>query len=201
MKNADKRSQIRLESKRHTELWIYSFADMYMILAVFFIAIATLYAAKAKHASTMDITPSAGRGPAAVTSMVTVEFPNGSDSLNEKAENNLKLLLPTLVSSQGVIDVEGYADDEEVEKFADSEDSSVASSHAEDHDAMAGFSSNLDLSNSRAVRVAEWLMRNGVAPKRVRTYSYGDSHLFPTGQNGITTNRRVVLKMLPVEGG
>lgn len=197
MKNADKHRQIRLESKRNTELWIYSFADMYMILAVFFIAIATLYAARAKHSATMNSTPSAGRGPAAVVSMVSVEFRDGSDALNENAESNLKLLLPTLVSSEGVIDVEGYAEDEEVEKFADSED---ATSSVVD-EASPVFSSNLDLSNSRAVRVAEWLMRNGVSPKRVRTYSYGDAHLFPSGKNGISTNRRVVLKLLPAEGG
>lgn len=201
MKNSDQRSQVRLESKRQTELWIYSFADMYMIISVFFIAIAAIYAAQAKNSIDMNASPSAGRGPAAVTSMISVDFPTGRDFLNETAENNLRLLLPTLLSSQGVIDVEGYAEDEEVEKFADAEDASLASQPAEDQEAATEFSSNLDLSNSRAVRVAEWLMRSGVSPLRIRTFSYGDSHLFPTGEKGISSNRRVVLKMLPVEGG
>jgi outer membrane protein OmpA-like peptidoglycan-associated protein len=174
---------VRLEAKRQTELWIYSFADMYMILSVFFIAIAVVYAVKAKQSHSAAAIPTAGRGPAAVTSMIAVEFSSGSDALTEKAVEDLRILLPVLKSSKGMIELEGYSDGRALQKPG------------------ARFSSNLDLSTSRAVRVGEWLMRNGVAARRLRTYSYGDSHLFKTGDGGIPTNRRVVLKMLPVEGG
>jgi len=177
------KATIRLEGKRQTELWIYSFADMYMILSVFFIAIAVVYAVKAKRPHTADSIPSAGRGPAAVNSVISVEFSSGSDRLTEKAEEDLRILLPVLKSSKGMIELEGYSDGRALQNPG------------------GGFSSNLDLSNARAVRVGEWLMRNGVAARRLRTYSYGDSHLFKTGEGGIPTNRRVVLKMLPAEGG
>jgi len=175
--------QIRLEAKRHTELWIYSFADMYMILSVFFIAISVIYAAKAKNTVSNPTIPSAGRGPAAVTSMISLEFAVGSDELTEKATQNLKIILPVLKESKGAIEVEGYSDGK-----------SIPSGKGE-------FSSNLALSNSRAVRVAEWLISHGVSARRLRTSSFGDSNLYRTGPGGIPTNRRVVLKVLPVEGG
>jgi outer membrane protein OmpA-like peptidoglycan-associated protein len=176
-------SQIRLEAKRHTELWIYSFADMYMILSVFFIAVAVIFAAKAKNSSTSADIPSAGRGPTAVKTMIAIEFERGSNEITGKAEESLRTLLPALRSSKGAIELEGYADGKSVEMDS------------------GEFSSTLDLSSARAVRVAEWLIENGVAARRLRTSSFGDSGLYETDDNGIRTNRRVVLKVLPVEGG
>jgi outer membrane protein OmpA-like peptidoglycan-associated protein len=182
-KKSNTKASIRIEGKRQTELWIYSFADMYMILSVFFISIAVVYALKAKHPKAAEVIPSAGRGPAAVNSLISVEFTSGSDRLTAKAEEDLRILLPVLKSSKGMIELEGYSDGRAVQKPG------------------TGFTSNLDLSNARAVRVGEWLMRNGVVARRLRTYSYGDSYLFKTGEGGIPTNRRVVLKMLPADGG
>jgi outer membrane protein OmpA-like peptidoglycan-associated protein len=169
MKNKNQQSQVRLEAKRHTELWIYSLADMYMILTVFFIAIAAIYAARARNVSVSLTPPTAGRGPAAVTSLVSVEFETGSDQLSEKAIQDLQVLLPALRGSKGTIDIEGYADGKS--------------------------------SSSRAVRVAEWLIDKGVSARRVRVSSFGNSKLFKTGANGISTNRRVLLKLLPLEDG
>jgi outer membrane protein OmpA-like peptidoglycan-associated protein len=183
MSNFKAKSQSKIEAKRQTELWIYSLADMYMILSVFFIAIAVIYAAKAKRPTVPVETPTAGRGPAAVVSTLSIEFETGSARLTEKAENDLKMLMPVLRGSKGAVEVEGYADGKSLNQDNET------------------FSSNLDLSSTRAVRVAEWLMRNGVAASRVRTSSFGDSRLYKTGPNGIQTNRRVVLKILPVGGG
>jgi outer membrane protein OmpA-like peptidoglycan-associated protein len=183
MSHQKNHAQIRLEAKRHTELWIYSFADMYMILSVFFIAISVIYAAKAKHSVVNSTIPTAGRGPAAVTSLLSIEFGLGTDELSEMAQKNLKLVLPALRESKGAIEIEGYADGKSMPRK------------------KSKFSSNLALSNARAVRVAEWLIDQGVSARRVRTSAYGDSRLFQTGPHGIATNRRVVLKVLPVEGG
>jgi outer membrane protein OmpA-like peptidoglycan-associated protein len=183
MKNKNQQSQVRLEAKRHTELWIYSLADMYMILTVFFIAIAAIYAARARNVSVSLTPPTAGRGPAAVTSLVSVEFETGSDQLSEKAIQDLQVLLPALRGSKGTIDIEGYADGKSLQT------------------SKSKFSSNLDLSSSRAVRVAEWLIDKGVSARRVRVSSFGNSKLFKTGANGISTNRRVLLKLLPLEDG
>jgi flagellar motor protein MotB len=182
MSRGNIQSTVRLEAKRQTELWIYSFADMYMILAVFFIAIAVIYAARAKHAVTTPAVPSAGRGLAALTAVVSIEFPSGSDTLGEKSIQDLQLLMPVMRSSKGMVDIEGYADGAPLGSGSD-------------------FSSNLHLSNARAVRVAEYLIKNGISARRVRTFSYGDGRQYRTGPDGIQTNRRVVLKVLPAEGG
>jgi outer membrane protein OmpA-like peptidoglycan-associated protein len=175
------RGQIRLEAKRHTELWIYSFADMYMILSVFFIAISVIYAARAKNMATTEV-PTAGRGPAAVRSLVAIEFEAGSAELSEKAQESLKILMPALRSSKGYVEIEGHGD-QQAELDEESE-----------------FSSNLDLSNARAVRVGEWLMDNGVSSHRVRTYSFGDAHGKEDGDKEIATSRRAILKIVPGEG-
>jgi|GEM_PF-5265900 len=176
------RSEIRLQSKRNVELWIYSFADMYMIMSVFFIALSVIYAAKIKekHKPVEEHVVSAGRGPASVVSDVQVRFDAASASLNADAIQELKIFLPVLKSvKKGIVDIEGYADTARLS--ADSE-----------------FTSNLDLSTRRAVTVAEWLIKNGVPPGKVRTFAYGDSQIFAKSKVG--TNRRVVIKVA-TEGG
>ncbi len=178
MKSAEVSSQIKLQSKRNVELWIYSFADMYMILSVFFIALSVLYAAKVKTNAQAAIA-SAGRGPSSVSSELQINFPTGSSTLNSETEEELKLLLPALKSAKtGFVEVEGYSDPTPLKKDS-------------------GFSSNLDLSNKRAVSVSEWLLKNGVAARRIRTYAYGDGRTWDTK---ITkTNRRVVVKIVNYE--
>lgn len=172
------RSEIRLQSKRNVELWIYSFADMYMIMSVFFIALSVIYAAKIKEKHKPIIEEhvvSAGRGPASVVSDVQVRFEAASASLTPDAIQELKIFLPVLKSvKKGIVDIEGYADMAKLNP--DSE-----------------FTSNLDLSTRRAVTVAEWLIKNGVSPAKVRTFAYGDSRIFSKSKVG--TNRRVVIKV------
>lgn len=168
---------IKLQSKRTVELWIYSFADMYMILSVFFIALSVIYAAKVKQNSVENNTPSAGRGPASVESMISLQFPGGSSKLDESALAELNLFLPVLKSApkSGRIVIEGYSSNQESSK---------------------GFSSRLDLSNKRAVTVAEWLSRNGIHMSNIQTFSFGDGKARkkdsdPTGFD----QRRVVIKL------
>lgn len=180
MKKSKFNSAVKIESKRHAELWIYSFADMYMILSVFFIAIAVLYAAQIKkqmdkppiHAQI----PSAGRGPAAVESTFAVYFGNGTDLLDDEARESLALILPILRSAKGQVEVEGYSDGLKLSSGS-------------------GFRSNLDLSNSRAVRVAEWMIQNGVPAKKIRTFSYGDGQTYAKDEQTMKSNRRVVVKI------
>lgn len=181
--NQKDHGQIKLEAKRQTELWIYSFADMYMILSVFFIAIAVIYAARVKNNASSSVA-SAGRGPVAVKSMISVDFASGSDEISSKAENELELLLPVMRASMGAIEIEGYTDASDSVSISDTE---------------GGFTSNLDLGSSRAVRVAEWLTSNGVSAKRIRAASFGDSFDHKSGEGNRVANRRVVLKVLPVE--
>lgn len=184
MKKHQANRMIKLESKRSQELWIYSFADMYMILSVFFIAISMAYAAKAKKAA--DDRPvqvvSAGRGLAAVESSVSIAFPQGSDLIESESIESLQLILPVIRASRSAIDVEGYADG-----------TRLSSSSA--------FTSNLDLSNSRAVKVAEWLIKNGISARRIRTFSYGDAYQFNSKSDGVATNRRVIVKIMAPRGG
>jgi outer membrane protein OmpA-like peptidoglycan-associated protein len=180
MNSQEIKTRIKIQSKRNVELWIYSFADMYMILSVFFIALAVIYAAKSKQQMNELMTASAGRGPASVISSLELEFDTGSVELTEKSIEEMKLLLPALHSMKnGFIDVEGYADQTGLKTGSP-------------------FSSNLDLSNRRAVRVAEWLMKNGVSPRKVRTFSYGDAHQWTRKQT--PTNRRVIIKLSALVG-
>lgn len=183
MKTPQLTSKIKLEAKRQTELWIYSFADMYMILSVFFIALAVLYAAKVRQQKPErpPVVASAGRGPSAVTSSLAIYFPVGKDRILQDAESDLSVMLPVLQSSRGYIDIEGYADGSPLAEGS-------------------RFRSQLDLSNQRAVRVAEWLMKKGVDSSRIRTFSYGDSQIFKTDDEGTKSNRRVVIKISPMEG-
>jgi flagellar motor protein MotB len=173
------RRDIKLQAKRNVELWIYSFADMYMILSVFFIVLSVLYAAKINKpqpvVEKMNVA-SAGRGPAAVSSDLQINFSNGSSFLTEETKSELQLLLPALknVDSAGFVEVEGYADPSPVSK-------------------ESGFTSNLDLSQKRAVTVAEWLIAKGVPASKIRTYSYGDGRTWSPKMIG--TNKRVVVKI------
>lgn len=176
MSSTHQKNEIKIQSKRNVELWIYSFADMYMILSVFFIALSVIYAAKAKQKITEQQVPSAGRGPAAIESSISVSFPKGTADLSEETIENLNLFLPVLKSSpQAFVEVEGYADNAPLKKESE-------------------FTSNLDLSTKRAVRVSEWLMNHGVASQRLRTVSYGNSAVFKLDEN-VSTNRRVVIKV------
>lgn len=173
------RNQIKLQSKRNVELWIYSFADMYLILAVFFIVISVVYANKVKAQREtpppVASLPTAGRGPAAVKSDLNIEFAPASTALSETARENLRLLLPAVKGMKtGVVEVEGYADGSPLGEGS-------------------GFSSNLDLSNQRAVKVAEWFIANGVPARSIRTFSYGDGHQWKKSQ--VSTNRRVLVKI------
>ncbi|MCB0367897.1 MAG: OmpA family protein [Bdellovibrionales bacterium] len=163
---------VKLQAKRNVELWIYSFADMYMILSVFFIAVAVLFAAKSKMKQEELPPISAGRGPDVVISSLNINFNTSSIHLSSEAIANLKLLVPVLLSSNGFIDIEGYAVKNE---FSDTVD----------------FTSDLDLSTQRAVRVAEWLIDNGISPSKIRTFSYGSGQ--PQKKN-ISSNRRVLIK-------
>lgn len=176
-RRAKDQTAIKLQSKRNVELWIYSFADMYMILSVFFIALSVIYAAKVKQSTTDNMLATAGRGPASVESMVALQFPGGSADLNENAIAELKLFLPVLKSApdSGSIVIEGYASSQETSK---------------------GFTSHLDLSNRRAVSVAEWLAKNGVSMSNIQTFSFGDgkSRKKDTDPTGFD-HRRVVIKL------
>jgi flagellar motor protein MotB len=176
MKTSNPKNMVRIHAKRNVELWIYSFADMYMILSVFFISMSVIYAAKVKEqANSQPHIASAGRGPSSVLSELEIEFDRGSADLSAKATDEMSLLLPALKQiKNGFIEVEGYADSGGLRK-------------------TAAFSSNLDLSNRRAVRVAEWLINHGVPARRVRTFSYGDAHQW--SQKDINSNRRVVIKV------
>lgn len=180
MRMSTNKNDGRLQAKRNVELWIYSFADMYMILSVFFIALSVIYAAKIKEQHAPVAIPSAGRGTASVVSELQLDFERGSAELGAETIENMTLLLPALKQVKGgFIDVEGYADGGALKKGS-------------------GFSSNMDLSNRRAVRVAEWLIRNGVSARHIRTFSYGDAHLWRASEVG--SNRRVVVKVAAAPG-
>lgn len=171
---------IKLQSKRNVELWIYSFADMYMILSVFFIALAVLYAAQVKKKS--ESVSTAGRGQSVITSSISVQFERGSAELTSSSIEELQLILPVMKNlKKGFVDIEGYSDSEPLAKDSP-------------------FSSNLDLSNRRAVKVSEWFIHQGVAAKRIRTFSYGDGHLFKVDGEKMPSNRRVLVKVAS-EGG
>jgi flagellar motor protein MotB len=175
---AASRRNLRNEAKRSTELWIYSFADMYMIITVFFIAMAALYAAKSKKDERQPAAvapPSAGQGTAVAQSLLAVEFAKGEALLGEGAKDSLGALLPLVkASASAYVDVEGYAD-------------SVPLSRG------SPYSSNLHLSQARALAVAEWFIGQGVPPARVRTSAHGDGRSF-LGR-GAKTDRRVVVKL------
>jgi outer membrane protein OmpA-like peptidoglycan-associated protein len=176
---------IKLQAKRNVELWIYSFADLYMILSVFFIAIAVLFAAKSKvvQNTSAKSAPSAGRGLASVTSSLSVEFDRGQADLTESTLESLKLFLPVIQSSsKAFVDIEGYADREPLTK-------------------ESPFSSNLDLSNRRAVKVAEWYLAQGVPAHQLRTFSYGSGHALKPDGTKVRSNRRVVIKINSTGGG
>ena len=177
------RNRIRLEVKRSTELWLYSFADMYMIIAVLFIATTALYAKKAKEVMNLskkdvqvEAVSSALRGPAAAALSVAIEFETGSTDLSEQAIEQLNTILP-LVSEvkTGVIDIEGYADRKDL--AADSD-----------------FDSNLELSSQRAITVAEWFVGKGIGESRVRATAFGRGHKLSTVSGGEVSARRVVVK-------
>jgi len=175
--------KVRIEAKRAVELWIYSFADMYMILVFFFIAMAAMFAVKVKVAQKEletrkigSLIPSAGRGPATAQSLLSIEFTKGSIELTEDAVENLKVLLPIVKNNKkAMIDVEGYSDASALRKDS-------------------GFSSNLELSSQRAVKVAEWFMNNGVSPARLRTYSFGNGQTWAASSSLVRTDRRVLVK-------
>jgi outer membrane protein OmpA-like peptidoglycan-associated protein len=182
MSKSKQQTLIKLQAKRNVELWIYSFADMYMILSVFFIALSVLYAAKVKNQHDQNV-PTAGRGQLSVVSTFAVDFESGSVDLKELDIENLKLMVPVLKSvKSGSIDVEGYADSEGLKKDSP-------------------FSSNLDLSNRRAVKVAEYLIKSGVNAGRIRTFSYGNGKTYQVNGKTLKTNRRVVIKVASAEGG
>jgi outer membrane protein OmpA-like peptidoglycan-associated protein len=171
--------EIKLQAKRNVELWIYSFADMYMILSVFFIAISVIYAQKIKEKINLvekTQIATAGRGFASVTSDLQINFAEGTSQLTDDTKAELALFLPALKSLDGssFIEVEGYADSSRLKK-------------------SSTYSSNLDLSQKRAVTVSEWFVKNGVALSKIRTIAYGDGSTWP--QQIVGTNRRVVVKI------
>jgi outer membrane protein OmpA-like peptidoglycan-associated protein len=179
------KNKIRIEVKRSTELWLYSFADMYMIISVLFIATTAIYAKKAKDLSKVTTRPAqevrlaattAGRGPATAALAIAIEFKSGSTALSEEAIEQLQLVLPLLSEvKSGVVDVEGYADSNGLQKESE-------------------FDSNLQLSSERAVKVAEWFLTKGVSESRIRTTGFGRAHKFASGEKGPKSDRRVVVK-------
>ncbi len=184
------KNHVRLEIKRSTELWLYSFADMYMIISVLFIATTALYARKVKEISKVVEKPThevklaaatAGRGPAAAALAIAIEFDPGSTELSTEAIEQLDTIMPLLSGiKSGVVDVEGYADSKGLPK--DSE-----------------YSTNLELSSARAVKVAGWFLKKGVPESRVRTTGFGRAHKFATGEKGAMSDRRVVVKFYSME--
>ena len=180
------KSKIKIEVKRSTELWLYSFADLYMIIAVLFIATTALYAKKAKDASRKSpdpprvVTMSAGRGPATAALAVAIEFGTGSSELSQEAIEQLTEVLPLFSEMKsGVVDVEGYADTQGLAKNSE-------------------FASNLALSSERAVTVAQWFLTKGISESRVRTTGFGRAHRFTNGEHGVNSDRRVVVKFYSV---
>jgi outer membrane protein OmpA-like peptidoglycan-associated protein len=192
------KSKIKLEVKRSAELWLYSFADMFMIIAVFFIAMTAVYSKrpaekapevllskevqpKIEDAEQSDpikkmSAPSAARGPEAAQLQVGIEFLSGSAELTPEALENLDTILPLLSGlKNGFVEIEGYAD---AAGLKDSEE----------------YDTDIQLSSDRAVRVAEWFMKRGVAEGRLRTTAFGKDHKFqgrlPAGQN----DRKAVVK-------
>jgi outer membrane protein OmpA-like peptidoglycan-associated protein len=135
-----------------------------------------VYAAQVKKQLTAsNLISSAGRGPAAVTSEVQVTFESGSASLSDLSREEIDLFLPALKSlKEGVIEVEGYADGRAL-----ANDSS--------------FTSNLHLSGVRATNVAEYLIKKGVSPKRIKTVSFGDAFLYKDAS--VPSQRRVLIKI------
>jgi outer membrane protein OmpA-like peptidoglycan-associated protein len=178
------RRKIRLEVKRSTELWLYSFADMYMIISVLFIATTAIYAKKSKELDAQlarKETPkmmivSALRGPATAQMAVAIEFAAGSSDITEESIEQLNLMLPLMSEvKSGVVDVEGYADSRGLASVSD-------------------YDSNLELSSERAVHVAQWFMKQGIAESRIRTTSFGRSYKLANGEKGAISDRRVVVK-------
>lgn len=193
------KSKIRLEVKRSAELWLFSFADMYMIISVLFIATTALYAKKAQEALKkieekpiqqviVQTTgaPSAGRGPEAAAVQVAIEFEHGSTDLTVDALDNLRTILPLLSDlKNGYVEIEGYADGRGPASENESESTS-----------------NLELSSQRAVHVAEWFLKRGVPESRLRTTAFGAAHKFAgRGPNGVRTDRRVVVKFFATGAG
>lgn len=179
MSNIKNQREIKLQAKRNVELWIYSFADMYMILSVFFIAISVIYAQKIKEK--IDVVEkvqiaSAGRGPASVTADLQINFSESSSQLSTETESELSLFLPALknLDKASFIEVEGYSDPAPIKR-------------------NSKISSNLDLSQKRAVTVSEWFVKNGVPLAKIRTIAYGDGSTWP--KQIVGTNRRVVVKI------
>jgi outer membrane protein OmpA-like peptidoglycan-associated protein len=176
------RRSLRLESKRHVELWIYSFADMYMILVFFFIALTAIYAAKTKDQERapasqqwVDI-PNVSRGIATAESLADIQFAEGKYRLSKVQIDRLNEILPLIKYNKlMILEVEGYADALPPKK-------------------ELGVSSNLMLSSLRASAVGEWFIENGVDANRVRTYSFGDGYSW-SGSKRVKSDRRVVIKM------
>jgi outer membrane protein OmpA-like peptidoglycan-associated protein len=176
--NATEQGKIKIQSKRNVELWIYSFADMYMILSIFFIALSVIYAAKVTKAANNAIA-SAGRGPSAVTSEVQIDFPEGSATPEEASLQYLELLLPAFQKvEKGYVEVEGYADAAALKRDSP-------------------FRTNLHLSSERAVHVSEWLIKKGVPSSKIRVVAMGNGRTWKKSEVG--SNRRVVLKIVSTE--
>ena len=182
------KSKIKLEVKRSAELWLYSFADMFMIIAVFFIAMTAVYSKKVIEKPVDAVitkvenpvekmsAPSAARGPEAAKLQVGIEFLAGSAELSPQALENLDTILPLLSGiKNGYVEIEGYTD---AAGLKDSEE----------------YETDLQLSSDRAVRVAEWFLKRGVPEGRLRTTAFGRDHKFqgrlPAGQN----DRKAVIK-------
>lgn len=180
-KSSQIKTQIKIASKRNVELWIYSFADMYMILSVFFITLSVLYAAKIKvqishpppkkqAPSIVHKIPSGGKGPTPIESLVHIHFPSGSYQLTEKSREELKLFLPVIHSAgYRTLFIEGHVKKEELDQ--DQNQRSPAA--------------YLELSQQRAVQVARWLLENGIQEDVIQTFSYGSGTSKGKGKEGV----------------
>lgn len=175
---------LRIEVKRSTELWLYSFADMYMIISVLFIATTALYAKKVKDLENAKVSDKASvatvqtalRGPAAAAVTIALEFEPGSAELTTDSVEKLTTILPLISDlKSSVVDIEAYSD-------------------AADRDVDSEYETNLDLSAERAVRVADWFLGKGLSESRVRTTAFGRDHKFTDGDKGEATGRRAVVK-------
>jgi len=104
-----------------------------------------------------------------------VLFNSGSSDLARSGESLLEKLIPVLKQSEGLIFIEGHTDDQPI--------------------ASNEYPSNWDLASARATEVLHFFVTEGLAKKRFRAVSYGDTEpLVPNdSEENRSKNRRVSL--------
>lgn len=116
-----------------------------------------------------------------VTFLSEVLFDSGKAEIKKGAFNSLNKVAAVLLDSAAGMEVgvEGHTDNEPIK--------------------YSGWKSNWDLSGARAMSVLEYLIKKGVAPKRLSFIGYGEYR--PVASNFTTAgrqkNRRVEIVILP----